>query len=127
LVEKVMSNQYAEYTEQNDLLIVAPNERFDTISAPIVEQEIVSRINQGLFNIIFNFNHTLYVSSAGLRVLLKTAKIAEQGGGTVIICHINKHIKQLLEISGFNSLLVTTSTLEKAKLACSKTVADSLE
>ena len=55
--------------------------------------------------ILVNLKELEYVSSAGLRVLLTAAKLVQASGGQIKFCQPNDLVKQVLEISGFNSLL----------------------
>ncbi len=104
----------AEYREKGDVLIVIPSERLDTSSAPGVEQEVVSRIDAGTVKIVFDFERTKYVSSAGLRVVLKAAKAVGKKGGGVAVCRANSHVKEVFELSGFQMVVKMEKTLDKA-------------
>ncbi|MDO5133697.1 MAG: STAS domain-containing protein, partial [Eubacteriales bacterium] len=55
---------------QDDILIVTPEGRLDTLSAPELE-EFLDKYYASVSEIIFNFEKLDYVSSAGLRVLLR--------------------------------------------------------
>ena len=46
-----------------------------------------------------------YVSSAGLGVLLKTQKRLMADGGGLCLTGVNAHIRDILEYSGFDSIL----------------------
>ena len=46
-----------------------------------------------------------YTSSAGLRVLLTTLKDARQRGGDLRLAEIRPNVRQVLELSGFTSIL----------------------
>lgn len=104
----------AEYTEKDGVLIVMPGSRLDTASAPSVEQQIMARIEAGASKIVFDFERTDYVSSAGLRVLLKAAKTLTKSGGGLVICRTNTHLKEVLELSGFHMVIKVAKTLDKA-------------
>ena len=57
---------------------------------------------------------TWYVSSAGLRVILKAAKQAKNGGGALAICQANEHILEVLDLSGFLSVINHLDNLDEA-------------
>ena len=42
-----------------------------------------------------------YISSAGLRVLLASAKQLKPDGGEIRICNLNEVVKEVFDISGF--------------------------
>ena len=58
-----------------------------------------------------------FVSSAGLRVLLMTLKKLRTGGRTLALCNLRPPILEVLEITGFNSLLVVYPDQETALAA----------
>lgn len=52
-----------------------------------------------------NFKELEYISSAGLRVLLSTAKQLEPSGGGIRICTLNDVVREVFDISGFVTIL----------------------
>jgi anti-sigma B factor antagonist len=52
-----------------------------------------------------NFKELEYISSAGLRVLLSTAKHLEPSGGEIRICTLNDVVREVFDISGFVTIL----------------------
>ncbi len=103
-----------EYKDKDGVLVVMPVERLDTSSAPAVEQEVMARIDAGTTKVVFDFERTSYVSSAGLRVLLKAAKTVVKHGGGVAVCRANSHIMEVLELSGFHVVIKVAKTVDKA-------------
>ena len=63
---------------------------------------------------MFDFGNTDYISSAGLRVILKAAKSVDKSGGGVAVCRANSHVKEVLDLSGFQMLLKVAKTVDKA-------------
>lgn len=51
-----------------------------------------------------------YISSAGLRVLLKAAKQAQTAKQKLILAGLQPAVKQVFEISGFSTLFATFAT-----------------
>ena len=104
----------AMFSEMGGALVVVTRGHLDTSNAPGVEKEVMARIDDGANRIVFDFQRTEYVSSAGLRVILKAAKAAKKGGGSLAICQANDHILEVLELSGFLSAINHTATLDDA-------------
>jgi anti-anti-sigma factor len=46
-----------------------------------------------------------YVSSAGLRVLLQTARSAQRAGISFALCALRPAVREVFELSGFNRLM----------------------
>ena len=63
---------------------------------------------------VVDFSKTDYISSAGLRVLLKAAKLLTEKKGSFALCNGNEQIEEVLEISGFLSMLTYCKKLDEA-------------
>ncbi len=53
---------------------------------------------------IVNFGDLDYISSAGLGILLKTQKRLSDSGGKLKLTHINKHIEDVFQFAGFDTI-----------------------
>lgn len=90
---------------RGEVTILAPRHRVDTNNAPEVEKIIWENIGDGDGKMVIDFSQVNYISSAGLRVLLKTAKQMKKGGGKLGLCNLNDQIKEVLELSGFLGII----------------------
>ena len=84
-------------------LKIALDGRLDTTTAPQLEAEI----SGGLANVkklTIDMEKLVYVSSAGLRVLLKAQKIMNKQG-SMVIKNVSDEIKEIFEVTGFDELL----------------------
>lgn len=77
--------------------------RLDTTSAPELEAELDKCLN-GTTELIMDFENLKYISSAGLRVVLKAQKIMNTQGSMKLI-HVNDSIMEVLDITGFVDIL----------------------
>jgi anti-anti-sigma factor len=91
--------------ESYEVLVVDIEGRLDTSTSGYGYDEMVRIAKGGNKKILVNLKELEYVSSAGLRVLLTAAKLVQALGGQIKFCQPNDLVKQVLEISGFNSLL----------------------
>jgi anti-anti-sigma factor len=64
--------------------------------------------------VLLNLEKVDYVSSAGLRVILRGAKLLQVNRGELKICNANTLVKSILETSGFNSLIKVYNTEQDA-------------
>jgi anti-sigma B factor antagonist len=102
-----------ERRDDGRLVIVNPHQNLDTGTATETEQALLALVDQGSRRIVIDFTDVPYVSSAGLRVLLATAKLLRTKGGELRVCALNAGVQEVFEISGFNTLLpVFASTAE---------------
>lgn len=86
----------------------------DTNTAPEAESVINIQLAEGVGKIILNLGKTNYVSSAGLRVFLATAKKMTASGGAVKLCSPNPVVREILDISGFSTILDVKETEDEA-------------
>ena len=90
---------------RGEVTILGPCHRVDTNTSPAVEKFIWENIGTGDGKIVIDFSQVDYISSAGLRVLLKTAKYMKKGGGKLGLCKLNDQIKEVLDLSGFMGII----------------------
>jgi anti-sigma B factor antagonist len=95
-------------------MIVTPQARFDTNSAPEVEQILMDHIRQGEQQIVLDLSRISYISSIGLRVILKATMAMTRTDGRVVVCGGNDHVRTVLQLSGALMMSVYASTLEEA-------------
>lgn len=77
--------------------------RLDTTTAPQLEAAVDACIS-GIEELIFDFEALEYVSSAGLRVILKAQKQMNVQGEMKII-NVNETIMEVFDITGFADIL----------------------
>ena len=84
-------------------LTVALTGRLDTVTAPELESELASALDD-VENLIIDMKDLEYISSAGLRVLLSAQKIMNRQGSMKVV-HVNETIMEILEVTGFVDIL----------------------
>jgi len=85
-----------------NVLNVALEGRFDTMTAPELEASINSDIANA-DSAVIDMSGVEYVSSAGLRVLLSThKKLAAKNG--LIVKNVNDTVMEVFEVTGFNDI-----------------------
>lgn len=77
----------------------------DTNTAPDAQKRMDEVIEQGNHKILIQLEKLDYVSSAGLRILLVVAKKLKKSEGELRICQINDDVREVFEISGFDTIL----------------------
>ena len=87
----------------NDAVTLIVSGRLDTQTAPELENELDSVLS-GLKELIFDMTNLEYVSSAGLRVILKAQKIMNTKGSMKLI-GVNDSIMEVFDITGFLDIL----------------------
>ena len=86
------------------VLVVYMVPRFDAYSAKEVEADLNEAIKNGAEKILCDFSNTEYISSAGLRVLLATAKKLMKTGGKICLSSLKSYVSEVFETAGFTPL-----------------------
>ncbi len=86
----------------------------DTNTAPGAQDELNALIDAGKTQLVINFEELNFISSAGLRILLATAKRLKRESGGMAICHLNETVQEVFDISGFISIFNVFGSQEEA-------------
>lgn len=92
--------------------VVKLNGRLDAVTAPEVEGFLGELVEAGETGLAVDLAGVDYVSSAGLRVFLVTAKKLKAAGGELSLAGLTGNVKEVIEISGFPSIMPCFDTLE---------------
>ena len=87
----------------NDAVTLIVSGRLDTQTAPELENEL-DAVLPGLKELTFDMTSLEYVSSAGLRVILKAQK-AMNAQGSMKLTGVNDSIMEVFDITGFLDIL----------------------
>ena len=88
--------------------------RLDSNTSPGFEEKVSTAIQNDSKNMVMDFENLDYISSAGLRVILKTTKDLKRMEGKIILCAMQDYVREVFEISGFDALLPIVSTMDDA-------------
>lgn len=92
-----------EKNQINDQFTLSISGRLDTSTAPQLDAVITDEI-KGTEKLVVDCGALEYVSSAGLRVLLKAHKKLA-GAGSMKLTGVNETIMEVFEITGFTDIL----------------------
>ncbi len=85
-------------------LTVALEGRLDTTTAPELEQEVMSSLD-GINELVLDLTDLMYMSSAGLRVVLACQKKMNAVAGSMIVKNVNDLIMEVFDTTGFMDIL----------------------
>ncbi|MBP5354963.1 MAG: STAS domain-containing protein [Lachnospiraceae bacterium] len=88
---------------EGDKLELALEGRLDTTTAPELEKEIADSIAD-VKDLTLDLEKLVYISSAGLRVLLSAQKRMNKQG-SMVICNVSEEIMEIFEVTGFSDIL----------------------
>ena len=99
---------------QDNISVFNLKGRLDSNTSPELEAVIASQIENGSNSMIINFENLDYISSAGLRVILKTTKDLKRREGKLMLCAMQDYVKEVFEIAGFDTFLPIVPTMDDA-------------
>jgi anti-anti-sigma factor len=89
----------------DDILVLDIAGRLDKSTAGDAHDTFVEFAKPHPKKVMLNLAKLEYVSSAGLRVILTLAKLLQSSNGELKICHAIGNVKEVLQTSGFDSLI----------------------
>ena len=100
-------------------VVVSLNGRLDGTTAPALEARVSAIVDRGDVRMVLDCARMNYVSSAGLRVLLMSARNCQQHGGELALAALQPECRSVLEMSGFHTIIECHETSEAALAALS--------
>lgn len=102
------------FTENNGKLIIELEGRIDSNNAANVEKEILDIVNahEGM-TVVFDAEKLEYISSAGLRVVLKVVKLSDE---QIEVLNVSREVYEIFDVTGFTELLDVKKALRKVSI-----------
>ena len=88
--------------------------RLDANSSEGLEEKLFQAISGGTNRIIVDFENLDYLSSSGLRVIFKANRDLTRKGGRLILCSMQKFVRDIFKVTGFDSFVQIVDTLDDA-------------
>ena len=103
-----------EHTLINNVILLRPLGRIDSSTSSSFEEQCLKLIGSESQKTVIDLSGVDYVSSAGLRALLISAKKAKAIGGALTLCGPQGSVREVISLSGFDSLLGAHETVAEA-------------
>ena len=94
---------------QDDVTLVAVAGSLDSNTSPEAQAALDGILSSGARKLVVDLRGLDYISSAGLRVLLGTAKRLK-GKGELRLFGLNETVREVFDISGFSTILTVFAT-----------------
>ena len=95
----------ATISRNENVVTITTDERIDTINAVNFENEISPFLSESGLKIIFDCTNLDYISSSGLRVILKAQKLVSARKGEMKLIGVKPTIKKVFDMTGFTRFL----------------------
>ncbi len=90
---------------QDDILAALITGRIDGSNVMQFEESIKDAIEEGDRAVVLDMENLTYISSAGLRAILMTAKTLQNRNAKFLLCSLSKSIREVFEVSGFDKII----------------------
>ena len=100
--------------KEKNSAVVSVSGRIDAITAPDFEKSLDELITAGEKSIVINLSGLGYISSAGLRSILSSAKKLKALSGEIMFTGLQGPVEEVFQISGFKSIFKIFSSEAEA-------------
>jgi len=83
---------------------IEPQGRLDAVTVPALESVLEQHLAANHVRLVLDMAGVAYLSSSGLRALLRARKGAQAAGGDVVLCNMTPRVREVFEMIGFTSL-----------------------
>ncbi len=90
---------------RNGVLVVGVCGRVDSVNAREFETELRDVLGKGAAGVVLDCTELDYVSSAGLRVLLRITRDLDRKRIPFTVCSLSPMISEIFQISGFDRII----------------------
>jgi anti-anti-sigma factor len=101
-------------SQQPQAVVVAVKGRIDAVSAPAFERTMADHIAAGTNRFVIDCAALEYISSAGLRSLLTTAKTLKAQNGELACAALTEVVREVFELAGFAAIVPIFDSVEAA-------------
>ena len=89
--------------QEGTTLTIALDDRLDTLTAPMLDEELGKGLD-GVENLVWDFKDLEYITSAGLRTLVKARRMLF-GKGSMKVINANEMVRGVFELTGLDDIL----------------------
>jgi len=100
--------------KENGITILVLKGRLDSNTSDQFGEKLYSLIQAGENKLILDLGGVDYISSAGLRVIIKSVKDLKRIDGQLCLCSMKDYIREIFDLSGIATILPIHPTLEES-------------
>ena len=94
-----------DFSREDGILIAVADGRVDGANAQEFQGELTDAIEADDRGLVLDLGQITYISSAGLRVILLTAKALNRQDAELAVCSLTDSVREVFEISGFDKII----------------------
>jgi len=101
-----------------DIVVLSPSGRLDSNTCERFERTILDFIEPDIRALVVDLRDLVYISSAGLCVLLSGAQKSKAMDKELVLCNLTAHVREVFDFSGFSSIFPIYRSVEEALEGC---------
>jgi len=109
-----MSDDVQSDVVESDRIIVRIHGKLDVVASKEFEARLTAHIESPQPLIVLDFSGCDYISSAGLRGVLIAAKKSKAAQTTLVLADMNKMVREVFRVSGFDRMLAIEQDVDTA-------------
>jgi anti-anti-sigma factor len=99
--------------KKGNVAVVTVSGRIDSETAPSLDAELTKAVS-GSSNLVLDLKGVDYMSSAGIRAVVKASQAAEQNGGAVKLASVPEMIQSIMYTVGLDLKVKAFATVDEA-------------
>jgi anti-anti-sigma factor len=103
-----------ETTPHGNTTILSVDGRLDVTTGPELEKHATALVQDGVRRMIVDLGRADYISSAGLRALLITARRLQMADGKLVLAAASNQARKVLDVAGFAAVIPVFDSTEEA-------------
>lgn len=100
--------------KEKGMIVISVKGRMDAITSVDFEKKLTEWISSGENQFFIDLSEMDYISSAGLRSILKISKQLQMRNGKMIFAGLQDSVREVFRISGFETIFQIRKTMEEA-------------
>ena len=99
-------------TEKSGIICITINSRTNGLMTSEDEKAIWETLQEDKNHILFDLGTLEYLRSTVLQMILSVVKEMKRKNGKVVLCNLNKYVKEIFEVSGVGIFLPIADSFE---------------
>jgi anti-anti-sigma factor len=102
------------WKKKDTVLLIELKGRMDTTMPKEFETQLLDLIENGETHLVFDFSQVDYVTTNGLRLLLRAFKEVTYVNGRMVFHSLNERVRRIFELAGLTMIFQIYETREEA-------------
>jgi anti-sigma B factor antagonist len=111
--ERVMEKLGIKTEIKGSVAIVTVSGQIDSETAPAFDEEL-TKVTSSHSKLVIDLKGVEYMSSAGIRAVMKASQVTKKGGGAVKLASVPEAVTSVMYTVGLNQVVGSYSTVEEA-------------